>query len=240
MMSSNFELNAEARSASGTSASRRLRHDNKVPAIVYGAGKGNESLVLDQEQLMHNLGMEAFQSAIIDLKAPGGSQQVILREVQMHPYRPMVLHVDLQRIKASEKLHMKVPLHFEGADVAPGVKVDDGILAHLMTDLDITCLPRDLPEYISLDVSELQMNQSLHVSDIQLPEGVQLTATAFHEGEDPTVATVTPPKVMEEEIELAEGEEGEVLEEGEVPEEGEAAEGSKEAPAAAEEEKSEK
>ncbi|MBT7353785.1 MAG: 50S ribosomal protein L25, partial [Acidiferrobacteraceae bacterium] len=156
----------------------------------------------------------AFHSAIIDLKTDAGSQQVILREVQMHPHRPIVLHIDFQRIRATEKLHMKVPLHFEGADVTPGVKIDGGILAHLMTELDITCLPKDLPEYIAIDVSELQMNQSLHLSDIQLPEAVELTATAYHEGEDPTVAIVTAPKVIEEEEleDLDEAEAGELAE----------------------------
>ena len=121
---------------------------------------------------MHSLEKEAFHSAIIDLKTDAGSQQVILREVQMHPHRPLVLHMDFQRIKATETLHMKIPLHFEGADVAPGVKTDGGILAHSMTELDITCLPKDLPEYIAVDVSTLGMNESLHLSDIQLPEGL--------------------------------------------------------------------
>jgi large subunit ribosomal protein L25 len=198
-MSSNYELDARLRETFGTNASRRQRHDKKVPVIVYGAGKDNESLMLDHHQVMNSLEKEAFHSAIIDLKTDTGSQQVILREVQMHPHRPIVLHIDFQRIKATEKLHMKVPLHFEGADVAPGVKIDGGILAHTMTELDITCLPKDLPEYIAIDVSELQMNQSLHLSDIQLPEAVELTATAYHEGEDPTVAIVTAPKVVEEE-----------------------------------------
>ena len=180
-MSSNYELDARLREAFGTNASRRQRHDKQVPAVVYGAGKGNESLMLDHHQVMNSLGKEAFHSAIIDLKTDAGSQQVILREVQMHPHRPIVLHIDFQRIRATEKLHMKVPLHFEGADVTPGVKIDGGILAHLMTELDITCLPKDLPEYIAIDVSELQMNQSLHLSDIQLPEAVELTATAYQD-----------------------------------------------------------
>ena len=226
-MSSNHVLNAQPRDVSGTRASRRQRRDSYVPAVVYGAGKDSETVTLDHDQVMHSLEREAFHSAIIDLKTDAGSQQVILREVQMHPYRPLVLHMDFQRIKASETLHMKIPLHFEGSDVAPGVKVDGGILAHTMTELDITCLPKDLPEYIAVDVSTLGMNESLHLSDVQLPEGVELTVTAYHEGEDPTVATITAPKVVEEEEEV-------LTEEGDA-----AAEGAEEASSAdAEEEKS--
>ncbi|MDC1098010.1 50S ribosomal protein L25/general stress protein Ctc [Arenicellales bacterium nBUS_45] len=199
-MSSNYELSTQSRDSFGTGASRRQRRENLVPAVVYGAGKDNESVMLDHDQVMHSLEKEAFHSAIIDLKTDKGSQQVILREVQMHPHRQLVMHVDFQRVRASEKLHMKVPLHFEGSDVAPGVKTDGGILSHPITELDITCLPRDLPEFIAVDVSELNLNESLHLSNITMPEGVELTATAFPEGEDPTIATISPPKVVEEEV----------------------------------------
>ena len=199
-MSSNYELSTQSRDSFGTGASRRQRRENLVPAVVYGAGKDNESVMLDHDQVMHSLEKEAFHSAIIDLKTDKGSQQVILREVQMHPHRQLVMHVDFQRVRASEKLHMKVPLHFEGSDVAPGVKTDGGILSHPTTELDITCLPRDLPEFIAVDVSELNLNESLHLSNIKMPEGVELTATAFPEGEDPTIATISPPKVVEEEV----------------------------------------
>ena len=199
-MSSNYELSTQSRDSFGTGASRRQRRENLVPAVVYGAGKDNESVMLDHDQVMHSLEKEAFHSAIIDLKTDKGSQQVILREVQMHPHRQLVMHVDFQRVRASEKLHMKVPLHFEGSDVAPGVKTDGGILSHPITELDITCLPRDLPEFIAVDVSELNLNESLHLSNIKMPEGVELTATASPEGEDPTIATISPPKVVEEEV----------------------------------------
>ncbi len=211
-MSSNYVLNAQSRDVFGTGASRRQRRDSHIPAVVYGAGKDNETVTLDHDQVMHSLEKEAFHSAIIDLQTDAGSQQVILREVQMHPHRPLVLHMDFQRIKATEKLHMKIPLHFDGADVAPGVKVDGGILAHAITELDITCLPKDLPEYIAVDVSELGMNESIHLSDITLPEGVELTVTAYHEGEDPAVATIAAPKVAEEESVSEEGEGGEPTE----------------------------
>ena len=211
-MSSNYVLNAQSRDVFGTGASRRQRRDSHIPAVVYGAGKDNETVTLDHDQVMHSLEKEAFHSAIIDLQTDAGSQQVILREVQMHPHRPLVLHMDFQRIKATEKLHMKIPLHFDGADVAPGVKADGGILAHAITELDITCLPKDLPEYIAVDVSELGMNESIHLSGITLPEGVELTVTAYHEGEDPAVATIAAPKVAEEEPASEEGEGGEPTE----------------------------
>ena len=231
-MSTNFEVNTKPRNVFGTKASRRLRRLDQVPAMIYGADQNNEAVFLDHNEIMRNLEVEAFHSAIISLKSESGSQQVVLREVQRHRVRSRLVHVDFQRIKATEKLHMKIPLHFDGADVAPGVKTDGGILAHTMTELDITCLPKDLPEYIAVDVSELGMNESIHLSDIQLPEGVELTVTAYHEGENPTVATITAPKVVEEEEVLAE--------EGDAVEGAEGAEGGEQAPDAdAEEEKSE-
>lgn len=205
-MSVNFELNATTREVKGTTASRKLRRDGQVPAMVYGAGKENQRLLLDSNEISHSLGIEAFHSVIISLKTESDTEQVILREVQMHPYRPLIMHVDFQRVKATEKLHMNVPLHFDGADDAPGVKVDGGILSYLLTEVDITCLPRDLPEYIAVDVSNLGINESIHLSAVTLPEGVEFTATAVHEGDDPTIATITPPKIIEEEV-AEEGEE---------------------------------
>ena len=206
-MSTNFELNATAREVKGTTASRKLRRGGQVPAMVYGAGKKNQRLLLDSNEISHSLGIEAFHSAIVSLNTESGAEQVILREVQMHPYRPLVMHVDFQRVKATEKLHMNVPLHFDGADDAPGVKVDGGILSYLMTEFDITCLPKDLPEYIAVDVSNLGINESIHLSEITLPEGVEFTSISAHEGDDPTVATITPPKIIEEEEVVEEGDE---------------------------------
>ena len=219
-MSANFELNATAREVKGTTASRKLRRGGQVPAMVYGAGKKNQRLLLDSNEISHSLGIEAFHSAIVSLNTESGAEQVILREVQMHPHRPLVMHVDFQRVKATEKLHMNVPLHFEGADDAPGVKVDGGILSYLMTEFDITCLPKDLPEYIAVDVSNLGINESIHLSSVTLPEGVEFTATAVHEGDDPTVATITPPKIIEEQEVVEEGEEALGEEAEEAGEEG--------------------
>ena len=213
-MNANFELNATAREVKGTTASRKLRRGGQVPAMVYGAGKKNQRLLLDSNEISHSLGIEAFHSAIVSLNMESGAEQVILREVQMHPHRPLVMHVDFQRVKATEKLHMNVPLHFDGADDAPGVKVDGGILSHLMTEFDITCLPKDLPEYIAIDVSNLGINESIHLSAVTLPEGVEFTSISLHEGNDPTVVTIAPPKIIEEE-EVVEGDEEVLGEEAE-------------------------
>lgn len=215
-MSTSFELSAELRDTSGTNESRRMRREGKVPAIVYGAGKESRKIFVDHEEVYHNLEVEAFHSAIISLRTSEVQQDVILRDVQMHPFKPRVLHVDFQRVKATEKLHMNVPLHFEGAESAPGVKIDAGIMSYLMTELDVTCLPRDLPEYIVVDVSELGLNESIHLSEVTLPEGVELTTALDPEGEDPGVVNITPAKIHEEEVETEEEEFG--VEEGEVAE----------------------
>ena len=222
-MSTNFELNAKARDVFGTNASRRLRRLEQVPAMIYGGDQDNEAVLLDHHEIMHNLEVEAFHSAIISLNSGSGSQQVILREVQRHRYRPRLVHVDFQRIKATERLHMKIPLHFEGVDEAPGVKVEEGIFSPLMTELDITCLPKDLPEYIEIDVSALGINDVIHLSSVELPEGVDLTVVP-HEGEDPSVVTVMPPRTIEEEVlEAEDGVEVVEVEEGAASATGESA-----------------
>ncbi len=222
-MSTNFELNAKARDVFGTNASRRLRRLDQVPAMIYGGDQDNEAVLLDHHEIMHNLEVEAFHSAIISLNTGSGSQQVILREVQHHRYRPRLVHVDFQRIKATERLHMKIPLHFAGVDEAPGVKVEEGIFSPLMTELDVTCLPKDLPEYIEIDVSALGINDVIHLSAVELPEGVELTVV-LHEGEDPSVVTVMPPRAIEEEVlEAEDGVEVVEVEEGAASATGESA-----------------
>ncbi len=222
-MSTNFELNAKARDVFGTNASRRLRRLDPVPAMIYGGDQDNEAVLLDHHEIMHNLEVEAFHSAIISLNTGSGSQQVILREVQHHRYRPRLVHVDFQRIKATERLHMKIPLHFAGVDEAPGVKVEEGIFSPLMTELDVTCLPKDLPEYIEIDVSALGINDVIHLSSVELPEGVDLTVVP-HEGEDPSVVTVMPPRTIEEEVlEAEDGVEVVEVEEGAASATGESA-----------------
>jgi large subunit ribosomal protein L25 len=194
-----FEITAEPRTAQGKGASRRLRRTGKVPAILYGAGKASMMVTLDQHAMRRHLENEAFHSSIITVAVGSDKDQAILRDWHMHPVKPEVMHVDLQRISATEKIHMKVPLHFLGQDVAPGVKLEGGIVTHAMTEIDITCLPKDLPEFLQVDMSQLQLHQSVHLSNIKLPEGVSITSFA-HGGDDLAVAAVTTIRVVEEEV----------------------------------------
>jgi large subunit ribosomal protein L25 len=196
-MSTKFELTAESRAAKGTGASRRLRHSGKVPAILYGAGKQPITITLDHNLMTRHLANEKFHTSILTVTVGGETDQAILRDFHMHPYKPILMHVDLQRISATEKIHMEVPLHFVGGDVAPGVKVDGGVVTHLMNEIDITCLPKDLPEFLTVDMSALQIHESVHLSDIKLPEGVNITSLA-HGGDDLAVAAISTIKVVEE------------------------------------------
>ena len=195
-MSEQYVLAAHSREERGTAHSRRLRKQNQVPAVVYGAGKDNVALALNHTDMLHYVGVEAFHTALLDLNVDGKSEQVILRQVQMHPFKPLIMHLDFQRVSATEKLHIKVPVHVMGGDVAPGVKAEGGIVSHLITEIDISCLPKDLPEYLEVDISELELHQSVHLSDIKLPDGVEMTALA-HGVEDLAVAGVSPAKVID-------------------------------------------
>jgi large subunit ribosomal protein L25 len=196
-----IEIKADKRSVQGTGASRRLRRESKVPGILYGAGKDALPIELDHKDLWFKLKMEAFHASILDMSVAGETSQVLLRDYQMHPFRPMILHADFQRVDANKKIHMKVPLHFVNAEISPGVKVAGGIAQHVMNELEIRCLPKDLPEFITVDLANLQAGHSLHLSGITLPAGVEADVL---KGEDPTVATIVIPKVMTAEEELAE------------------------------------
>ena len=215
-MSTQYEIQAFARTNKGKTSSRRYRRDGKVPAVIYGAGKNNENLLLNHNEIKHNLDSGGFQAAIIDIKTEKGTEQVIVRDVQMHPYRAQVMHVDFQRVSATEKLHIAVPLHFIGGEECPGVYNEGGIESHLINEVDVECLPADLPEYLEVDVSGLNLHESVKLTDIKVPEGVVITAL-LHEGEDQAVATILAPKVIEEEEEVVEGEEEELVE-GEMEE----------------------
>ena len=196
-MAVKFELTADNRSMQGKSASRRLRRAGVVPGILYGAGKPPQMVTFKHNSLLRHIDNEKFHSAILTVKVGDESDQAILRDWQMHPVRHEVMHIDLQRISATEKLHMKIPLHFIGQDVAPGVKLEGGIATHLMNELDITCLPKDLPEFLEIDLSGLHLHQSIHLSDIKLPEGVQITSLV-HGGDDLAVAAITTIRIEEE------------------------------------------
>ncbi len=188
-MSAKFELNAEARAGQGTGASRRLRRAGKIPAIIYGAGKDPMMVQLDHDPVFHHIQDERFFTSILTVKVGSSADQAVLRDIQMHPFKPRIQHIDLQRISATEKIHMRVPLHFVGQESSPGVKQQGGVASHLMTEVDVTCLPKDLPEFIEVDMSQLSIGQSVHLSDLKTPNGVVITALAS--GNDLAVASVS-------------------------------------------------
>lgn len=222
-MSMKFELEAELREDIGKGASRRLRHANKVPAIVYGAGEEPHSLILDHNQVSVALSHEAFYSHILTLKVGKKTEKVILKAIQRHPAKPRIAHIDFLRIRADQKLKMNVPLHFIGEEDAPGVK-EGGIFSHLMTDVEISCLPADLPEFIEVDVSKMQLNDSLHLTNLKLPKGIELTAFAHGvEEHDQAVISIHMPRIIEEVVEVTP--EGEVPTEETSAEAGETVEG---------------
>ncbi len=182
----NFEVIAQARAEQGSGASRRLRNAGRVPAIVYGAGKDAQAVTLDHNTIYHALRVEAFHASVLSLNIDGQVEKVLLRDVQHHPFRQLVLHVDFQRVDPNAKLHIKVPLHFVNADVAPGVKLGGGIISHVANEVDVSCLPADLPEFIEVDLANLGAGQSIHMADLKLPKGVELVA--LHRGDNQTVA----------------------------------------------------
>ncbi|AEC20661.1 50S ribosomal protein L25 [Pusillimonas sp. T7-7] len=170
-----MKFNATSRSDKGTSASRRLRHAGRVPAIVYGGTADPLSIELDHNEIFHALRKEAFHASILDMQLDGKGQQVLLRAVQWHPYKPQVLHVDFQRVDAKQTITTKVPLHFINGDASPAVKLSGQIISHVMTELEITCLPVDLPQAIEIDLGELAAGGNVYLSDITLPQGVTHT-----------------------------------------------------------------
>lgn len=193
-----FELEAAVRHDMGKGASRRLRREEKVPGVVYGGGKAPVALTFEHKHVAKSLQSEAFYSRILTLKTGSETERVILKDVQRHPYKPRIQHIDFQRIRADEKLHMHIPLHFTGGEIAPGVKDAGGIVSHIMSDVEVSCLPDNLPEYLELDLSGMQLNQILHLSDIKLPNGVELV-DLLH-GNDKPVVSVHMPRIEEEPV----------------------------------------
>ena len=189
-----MKFTAYERTLQGTGASRRLRNAQKVPGIVYGAGTP-AMIELDHNALWFALKKEAFHSSILEMELGEKVQKVLLRDFQMHPFRPIVLHVDFQRVDETTKLHKKVPLHFSGEDESPAVKTDHGVVNHVRTDLEVECLASQLPEFITIDLSGLVKGQSLHVSDLKLPEGIRAVK---HGTQNPVVVSVGSPRVEEE------------------------------------------
>ena len=200
-----FELNAQKRTLQGSGASRRLRRANKVPGIVYGGTAVPTLIEIEHNDLLLSLRKEAFHSSVLTIKIDGVAESVLLRDSQMYPYKPLVQHVDFLRVDATHAIHQKVPLHFLNAEVSPGVKLAGGNVSPAMNDIEVSCLPQDLPPFIEVDLKDMEVGQSIHLSQIVFPKGVAPTA---HTDDDPVVVTISAKKA-------------EVVEEGEGEREGE-------------------
>lgn len=187
-----MEITITQRKLQGTGASRRLRHGGRVPGILYGAGQEAQAIELDHNELFHKLRQESFHSSILKLIMDGRETHALLRDVQMHPFRLQVLHVDFQRVDLNSKIHMKVPLHFINADICPGVKLSGAIVSHILNEVEVLCLPRDLPEFVEVDLKDVTVGHSVHLSDIKAPPGIEFAALT--KGENLAVATAVLPR----------------------------------------------
>ena len=205
-MSDNIHLNADPRSDSGKGASRRLRRQNQVPAIVYGGKDGPVSISLNHNEFSHELENEAIYTQLIDLQIGSKTTEVILRDLQRHPYKAIILHADFFRVDAKVELHVTVPIHVNNAEECVGVKMDGGMLTQIVSEIEILALPKNLPEYLEVDALELHLGDSLHLSDIPLPEGVQIVALAHaeqveegeHDDHDIGILSVVKMRAVEE------------------------------------------
>ena len=225
-MAEKFDLIADIREDSGKGASRRLRHQGKVPAIIYGAGRPPRSLTLDHNKVIQQLENESFYSSVLNIKVGDKSQAAIVKDVQRHPSRPLIMHLDFQRIVEDQVIRMNVPIHLVGADIAVGVKDGGGTVSQMRNDVEVICLPRDLPEYLELDITALELDGLMYMADIPLPEGVEIPELAQEVDQVQPIVSIHVIKevVIEEEVEeelvegeLVEGEEGEPAEEGGAP-----------------------
>ena len=183
-----IEINAVKRDVKGTGASRRTRRAGNVPGVVYGAGKDAVNIEMNTKELFLQFRHEAFHASILSLNLDGKKENVLLRDFQMHPVRNTIQHMDFQRVSANEKIHVKVPFHFLNAETAPGVKIGGGIVAHILTEAEVSCLPKDLPEFIEVDLAALEIGHSVHLSQITLAKGVEFVALAH--GNDAAVAAI--------------------------------------------------
>ena len=204
-MSDEFNLIAEMRDDRGKGASRRLRRQGKVPAIIYGAGREPRALMFDHNKVLRELENASFYSSILTIKVGDESRAAIVKDIQRHPAKKQILHIDFQRIVEDEKIRMQIPIHFLGEEDAIGVKIGGGSVSRLMTELEVSCLPKDLPEFLEVDISELELDQMLHVSNISLPKGVEISEIVLEQ--DQAIVSIAEIKeVIEEEIIEGEGE----------------------------------
>jgi len=195
-MKISFELAAEFRDGQGKGASRRLRHAGKVPAILYGGHVEPRAVSLDHQKLMTLVDNEKFYSSIINLVVGDKKQAAIVKDLQMHPARNAIVHVDLQRVSENEKIRIHLPIHFKGEAASPGVKTQGGVVSHRIADVEVSCLPKDLPEFIELDLSQMSLNESKHLSDLPLPAGVTIPAISKS---DAVVVSIHAPRAEEPE-----------------------------------------
>ena len=201
-MKTSFELVAEFRETQGKGASRRLRHEGKVPAILYGGHSEARALTLSHQKLLIMLDNERFYSTILSLKVGDQTQAAILKDVQRHPFKNAIVHIDFQRVEDNQKIRISIPLHFIGAAVSPGVKSQGGLVAHMRNEVEVSCLPKDLPEFIEVDLSGLSLNESIHLSQLKIPDGVELLSLAK---EDAAVVAIHSPRAEEPEPTAAAG-----------------------------------
>ena len=225
-MGDKFDLIAELREDQGKGASRRLRHQGKVPAIIYGAGRPPRALAFDQNKVLQQLENESFYSSVLNIQVNDKSQAAILKDLQRHPAKPIIMHMDFQRIVDDVEIKMNVPLHFVGEEAAPGVKTGGGSVSRLLNDVEVSCLPKYLPGYLEVDISELELDEMLNLSEIKLPEGVEIPQLAPGiDNDQPMVSIHVIKEVVIEEEEL-EGEAVEAGEEGDAADDESAAEAS--------------
>lgn len=199
-MSDIYELPAQTRTIIGKGGSRRLRRlESKVPAIVYGGEKQPTAITLDHNFLVNALENEGFYSHILTLNIDGQKEKVVIKDLLRHPSKPRILHADFLRVSAKTKITMAIPLHFKGSESAPGVKDQNGMVSHLMTEIEVRCLPGDLPEFIAVDISKLNIGDAIHLTEIKVPKGVEIIALLQGEEFDQPVVTITKPHVVIEE-----------------------------------------
>jgi large subunit ribosomal protein L25 len=208
-MKESYTVNAEARADQGKGASRRLRREGKVPAILYGGKDQAQSMVLSHNEMAKHLQTEAFYSHILTLKYAGASHKVVLKDLQRNPVNENIIHVDFLRVQDDVALRMHVPLHFKGGEAAPGVKTGGGVVEHHLNQVTVVCLPKHLPEFIEIDISAMELNQSIHLSQLTLPEGVALLELK-HGNDQPVVSVHMPRAIVEEEPVVAEAATAEV------------------------------
>jgi large subunit ribosomal protein L25 len=196
-MANVFEFVAEARSATGSGAAKVVRRQGKVPAVIYGGGEAPEMLTLNHNDLLKHLAHESVYSHVLDINVDGKAEKAVLKHIQRHPAKPVVLHVDFMRVEKGHKLKMNVPLHFINEDVSVGVK-KGGVVNHSMSDVEVICLPKDLPEYLEVNMVGVDIGSALHLSDIVLPEGIEITALQYGAEHDHPIVQIVKPKALDD------------------------------------------